>query len=231
MLAWPPGPRGTDGLWAAHWYDQVWKSTGFGPPERASRAAGARGPSRRRRIMLPAGLPAIESRQAGCVRAEACRGYCRKTFEPSRPGSVDPDERSRRHRCCWGWLRIVGEAAYAGRIDHRELSVRRDLDLNGNIHRLTGGQIAQRAGDHAACTRCRQVRTVRSCMSRGSSSTISTPSARLGPALVTLQQELMRNARCRQSNSLHWRLSSAKSAAMTHWLVRPGSPTAELAAN
>lgn len=36
MLAWPPGPRATDGIWAKHWYDAVWKSTGFQPvPERS----------------------------------------------------------------------------------------------------------------------------------------------------------------------------------------------------
>lgn len=32
MLAWPPGPRDTDGPWAPHWYQRVWASTGFGPP-------------------------------------------------------------------------------------------------------------------------------------------------------------------------------------------------------
>jgi hypothetical protein len=31
MLSWPAGPRPTDGVWARHWYDRVWKSTGFGP--------------------------------------------------------------------------------------------------------------------------------------------------------------------------------------------------------
>ncbi len=31
MLAWPPGPRETDGVWARHWYDAVWRSTGFEP--------------------------------------------------------------------------------------------------------------------------------------------------------------------------------------------------------
>lgn len=31
MLAWPPGPRDSDGIWAPHWYDAVWKSTGFEP--------------------------------------------------------------------------------------------------------------------------------------------------------------------------------------------------------
>ena len=32
MLAWPPGPRPTDGVWARYWYDGVQASTGFGPP-------------------------------------------------------------------------------------------------------------------------------------------------------------------------------------------------------
>jgi hypothetical protein len=29
MLAWPPGPRDSDGVWGRHWYDSVWASTGF----------------------------------------------------------------------------------------------------------------------------------------------------------------------------------------------------------
>jgi hypothetical protein len=29
MLAWPPGPRASDGVWAPHWYAAVWRSTGF----------------------------------------------------------------------------------------------------------------------------------------------------------------------------------------------------------
>jgi hypothetical protein len=32
MLSWPPGPRDSDGVWASHWYETVWASTGFGPP-------------------------------------------------------------------------------------------------------------------------------------------------------------------------------------------------------
>lgn len=35
MLSWPSGPRADDGIWAAHWYNAVHKSTGF---------AGAEGP-------------------------------------------------------------------------------------------------------------------------------------------------------------------------------------------
>jgi hypothetical protein len=31
MLAWPAGPRDSDGVWAPHWYGAVWRSTGFEP--------------------------------------------------------------------------------------------------------------------------------------------------------------------------------------------------------
>jgi hypothetical protein len=31
MLAWEAGPKSCDGIWARHWYDAVWKSTGFAP--------------------------------------------------------------------------------------------------------------------------------------------------------------------------------------------------------
>ncbi len=31
MLSWPPGPRPSDGVWAPHWYQAVWSSTGFEP--------------------------------------------------------------------------------------------------------------------------------------------------------------------------------------------------------
>ncbi len=31
MLSWRPGPRECDGIWAEHWYDSVWSSTGFSP--------------------------------------------------------------------------------------------------------------------------------------------------------------------------------------------------------
>ena len=36
MLAWPAGPRRSDGLWAWHWYDAVERSTGFTPPPPAA---------------------------------------------------------------------------------------------------------------------------------------------------------------------------------------------------
>jgi hypothetical protein len=51
MLNWPAGPRASDGVWAPHWYDAVWKSTGFEP-------------WRDKRVALPADLAAV---------ADACR--------------------------------------------------------------------------------------------------------------------------------------------------------------
>lgn len=43
MLSWPAGQRDSDGVWAPHWYQRVWQSTGFGPhpgepPELTGRA-------------------------------------------------------------------------------------------------------------------------------------------------------------------------------------------------
>ena len=35
MLAWPPGPKPFDGIWAPHWYDAVHRSTGFAGAEGA----------------------------------------------------------------------------------------------------------------------------------------------------------------------------------------------------
>lgn len=32
MLGWASGPRPEDGVWGRHWYDAVWRSSGFGPP-------------------------------------------------------------------------------------------------------------------------------------------------------------------------------------------------------
>ena len=56
MLAWPAGPRPTDGVWAKHWYEQVERSTGFAP-------------YRPREGELSADLVAVE--------AEACEIYQR----------------------------------------------------------------------------------------------------------------------------------------------------------
>jgi hypothetical protein len=33
MLSWPAGPRASDGVWAKHWYERVWRTTGFESPE------------------------------------------------------------------------------------------------------------------------------------------------------------------------------------------------------
>ena len=32
MLQWPKGPKAFDGVWASHWYNAVWESTGFSAP-------------------------------------------------------------------------------------------------------------------------------------------------------------------------------------------------------
>lgn len=37
MLSWPAGSRASDGVWGAHWYDAVNRSTGFGPPREVER--------------------------------------------------------------------------------------------------------------------------------------------------------------------------------------------------
>ena len=42
MLRWPAGPRPTDGVWAAHWYDAVNRSTGFGEPRPLPKLSDAR---------------------------------------------------------------------------------------------------------------------------------------------------------------------------------------------
>lgn len=38
MLNWPAGARDSDGVWGAHWYDAVNKSTGFAPPRKSMQA-------------------------------------------------------------------------------------------------------------------------------------------------------------------------------------------------
>ncbi|QJB68268.1 sulfotransferase [Parasphingorhabdus halotolerans] len=37
MLQWQPGGRKTDGVWAAHWYNRVVETSGFGGPEGAAK--------------------------------------------------------------------------------------------------------------------------------------------------------------------------------------------------
>ena len=59
MLAWPPGPRSTDGIWTEHWYHNVKRSTGFAP----YRPKGAPVPNRFRALH------------------EACLEYYRELYE------------------------------------------------------------------------------------------------------------------------------------------------------
>ncbi len=33
MLHWPKGPKSFDGVWAPHWYNAVWQSESFAPPQ------------------------------------------------------------------------------------------------------------------------------------------------------------------------------------------------------
>jgi Sulfotransferase domain len=39
MLAWPAGPKPFDGVWAPHWYNAAWASTGFAQAPREAAAA------------------------------------------------------------------------------------------------------------------------------------------------------------------------------------------------
>lgn len=55
MLAWPAGPRETDGVWAKHWYASVWSSTGFDPARTANSPTGP--------VQLP---PELEPLAAQC---------------------------------------------------------------------------------------------------------------------------------------------------------------------
>ena len=56
MLSWEKGPKPEDGIWASHWYDAVWNSTGFAPPEKE------------KTITLPPHLKAIEDEVIGDYR-------------------------------------------------------------------------------------------------------------------------------------------------------------------
>ena len=66
MLSWAAGPRPEDGVWGAHWYDAIWKSTGFSTPE--STALPAELPVRLKAIEAEA-LPAYESMAARRIGA------------------------------------------------------------------------------------------------------------------------------------------------------------------
>jgi hypothetical protein len=63
MLRWPPGPRGTDGVWAPAWYEDVYRSTAFAPPGEAT----AHVPVALAPILEPALAPILEPAQA-CYR-------------------------------------------------------------------------------------------------------------------------------------------------------------------
>jgi hypothetical protein len=64
MLSWPAGPRDSDGVWAPHWYESVWRSTGF------TRVPLAQGPQAR--APLPAALEPL---------ARACMPYYQRLSE------------------------------------------------------------------------------------------------------------------------------------------------------
>lgn len=71
MLSWPPGPRESDGVWGRYWYENVWRSTGFGPYRPAAQP-------------LPAHLGAL---------AEQCRPYYQRLHAyrltpPGAPGAA-----------------------------------------------------------------------------------------------------------------------------------------------
>jgi hypothetical protein len=55
MLAWPAGPRETDGVWAEYWYSSVWASTGFDSRRSADSPSGP--------VQLP---PELEPLAARC---------------------------------------------------------------------------------------------------------------------------------------------------------------------
>jgi hypothetical protein len=63
MLSWPAGPRPEDGVWAAHWYGAVHRSTGF---------AGAEGPlpsiEGPNATLLEAALPHYEAMRAAALK-------------------------------------------------------------------------------------------------------------------------------------------------------------------
>src|SRR5205823_6120751 len=84
MLSWPPGPRGSDGVWARHWYGSVWRSTGFRPyrPPAAPLPAHL-GP------LLERCLPCYATMRASRLVAERRRG------EPSGHAEEEPEGETR----------------------------------------------------------------------------------------------------------------------------------------
>ena len=100
MLAWPAGPRDSDGVWAPHWYDSVWASTGFAPvpprrprrcPPASSRSRTGACPTTTALCALPASAPAGGPDAADVRRAQPRpdrqrRRQARRTA--TRPGSA-----------------------------------------------------------------------------------------------------------------------------------------------
>jgi hypothetical protein len=64
MLSWPAGARASDGVWAPHWYEAVWKSTGFEPWRPRETALSGDG-----RAVAEACRPAYEALHARRLRA------------------------------------------------------------------------------------------------------------------------------------------------------------------
>lgn len=64
MLAWPPGPRDSDGVWAPHWYARVHASTGFEAPDDEVPAL-----SGHHAAVARACLPGYERLRAACFQA------------------------------------------------------------------------------------------------------------------------------------------------------------------
>ncbi len=60
MLSWPAGPKPYDGVWAEHWYERVWASTGFTRPEPRDR------PLDERLAAVVADANALHERLLGC---------------------------------------------------------------------------------------------------------------------------------------------------------------------
>ena len=61
MLAWPAGGHAADGVWAAHWYNAVHRSTGFAGPEGPL-------PDVRRDDLLAAALPYYDAMRARALQ-------------------------------------------------------------------------------------------------------------------------------------------------------------------
>ncbi|MGQ0554281.1 MAG: HAD family hydrolase [Planctomycetota bacterium] len=76
MLSWKPGPHPDDGVWGPHWYEAVWRSTGFQPPRDAAHAeSAARTGASSSPRPEPASAPASTSPTPPPELLAACRPY------------------------------------------------------------------------------------------------------------------------------------------------------------